>query len=150
MFWAPFKEFWSRRARSAPSERAQRGLLCSESCFCHILRTVTRNWARFEALESLFNALSNHEWISSFIDDFYSLILSFIRWCDAQIAHLKPCLRHFITQCSNYEWIPIKEMKNYQMIQYLHKKSIILLCTHLYKKRGIYLKNINKRTDKCH
>src|ERR1044072_5068233 len=41
-------------------------------------------------------------------------------------------------------------MKNYQMIQYLHKNSIILLCTHLYQKRGIYSKNINKRTDKCH
>src|ERR1051325_4745989 len=41
-------------------------------------------------------------------------------------------------------------MKNYQMIQYLHKNSIILLCTHLYKKRGIYSKNINKRMDKCH
>src|ERR1044072_5379331 len=41
-------------------------------------------------------------------------------------------------------------MKNYQMIQYLHKNSIILLCTHLYKKPGICSKNINKRTDKCH
>src|ERR1051325_1767555 len=41
-------------------------------------------------------------------------------------------------------------MKNYQMIQYLHKNSIILLCTQIYKKRGIYSKNINKRTDKCH
>ena len=44
--------------------RAQRGLWSSAFYFCHILRIVTRNCARFEALESLFNFLSNHEKIS--------------------------------------------------------------------------------------
>ena len=65
--------------RAQRAIRAQRGLLFSAFYFCRILRTVTRNCARFEALEILFNALSNHEEISTKLMIFIVLNLSFIR-----------------------------------------------------------------------
>ena len=48
------------------------------TCFRHNLRTVTRIYARFEALESLFNFLSNNEKISIKLMIFYSLVLALL------------------------------------------------------------------------
>ena len=96
VIFAPFNEiFFCQAPLSALSP------LCntSKNCFGHNLRTVTLICARFEALESLFNFLSNNELISTKLMIYYYLILRFICWCVfplLKIARLKPCLRHFI------------------------------------------------------
>jgi len=70
-----------RRASIPFAGRIKSGLTCIISLhrFGHNFQTVTPFFARFEALESLFNALSNNEWISTKLMIYFYLILRFIR-----------------------------------------------------------------------
>ena len=78
------------------------------SYFGRNFQTVTRNFARFEALESLLNSLSNNEWISIKLMTFISLNLSLIRWRVAQNRAFEVVSSTLYCSCSKYTSIPYK------------------------------------------
>ena len=109
----------------------------AEFCFGHNLWTVTRKFARFEALESLFNSLSNDEWISTKLMTFISLNLSLILWRVAQNRAFEAASSTLYCSRSKYASIPTKRMENYQTVHKYTKTRLNTKYTYLYTKRGI-------------